>query len=546
MRVMEMHASMRIVQRSKGRTATAAAAYRSAARIECERSGQVHDYTKKRGVEATEIHTAPDAPDWARDRSRLWNAAEMREKHPRAQTAREVEVSFPHEFNAEQRREAGRGIAQLFVSRYGSAADVAWHEPNREGDQRNYHAHVLFTTRGIDGDGWAATKRSKLDEKQVYTDERGDVTTGGQEELKSLRGAIANVLNGIAARDRLEVYVEHLSFEERGLDREATQHMGPDATEMERRGEDSDIGNKNREVRADNARREELQAEYDNVVDIALARQQRNRREPWLVFYRESQLKRERLNETLDRQYAQQHKDAAAELQQMQQAQASRNFFARTWHRWTGRQKLEDERADGLNSTLRIIEEKKRLAYERFETERVQRLEAMKADMQQADRADRERFEEFLRTQERRPAEDRQERSWDFDEGDINDDAVRRAFHAQAIKKGRLANKKDGAPDDNSDAADAIGSDADNAGSDDAAADYGESPGADERTQTQIDSSQLTGTHIESASAEGHGSSVAQNNDQSGDVQQRVEEFKARMRAEQSAVRERGTDRSVG
>lgn len=125
MRVMELHAPLKIVQRSKGRTATAAAAYRAAARIEDERTGQVHDYQKKRGVEHTELLAADGAPAWTRDRAALWNAAERREKHPRAQTAREVEIGFPAEFNAAQRVEAGRNVAKLLIARYGSATDVA-------------------------------------------------------------------------------------------------------------------------------------------------------------------------------------------------------------------------------------------------------------------------------------------------------------------------------------------------------------------------------------------------------------------------------------
>lgn len=408
MRVMEMHAPMRVVQRGKGRTATAAAAYRAADRIECERTGQVHDYTKKRGVEDTEIHTAGDAPEWARDRHRLWNAAEMREKHPRAQTAREVEVGFPHEFNAEQRKEAGRGIAKLFVTRYGSAADIAWHEPGRKGDQRNYHAHILFTNRAVTADGWAKNKRNALDDITAARDENGETlkdrdgktVTNAQLELKSLRGAIAGVMNSIAARDRVAVFVEHLSFEERGLDREATQHLGPDATEMERRGETTNIGDKNRSIEARNASREELQAKYDNVIDFALARRKRDRQEPWTNFYRDTQSRRAALDAALQRQYAQQELDARNEWQDLRQQRSGRNVFARLWHRATGRKRLEDERMDGLNSTLHIIEMKKREAFEQFEGERRARLDAMKSEMANADREDREKFAAFLQAQE--------------------------------------------------------------------------------------------------------------------------------------------------
>ena len=67
MRVIELHSPLRVVQRSKGRTATAAAAYRAAERIECERTGQVHDYTRKQGVEHKALLLPDNAPLGKRD-----------------------------------------------------------------------------------------------------------------------------------------------------------------------------------------------------------------------------------------------------------------------------------------------------------------------------------------------------------------------------------------------------------------------------------------------------------------------------------------------
>ena len=46
------HLSVKTVKRSAGRSATAAAAYRSASVIAWDRAGRVHDYTAKRGAAA--------------------------------------------------------------------------------------------------------------------------------------------------------------------------------------------------------------------------------------------------------------------------------------------------------------------------------------------------------------------------------------------------------------------------------------------------------------------------------------------------------------
>jgi hypothetical protein len=78
------HCSVKAISRSAGRSATAAAAYRSAGRIEDERQGTIHDYTRKGGVVVTGIALPDGAPEWARDRSALWNAAEAAEKRKNA------------------------------------------------------------------------------------------------------------------------------------------------------------------------------------------------------------------------------------------------------------------------------------------------------------------------------------------------------------------------------------------------------------------------------------------------------------------------------
>ena len=69
------HLSVKTIKRSAGRSATAAAAYRSASVIACDREGRMHDYTAKRGVETCFILAPADAPSWAQDRAALWNAA---------------------------------------------------------------------------------------------------------------------------------------------------------------------------------------------------------------------------------------------------------------------------------------------------------------------------------------------------------------------------------------------------------------------------------------------------------------------------------------
>ena len=147
------------ISRAQGRSATAAAAYRAAMRIEDRRTGLAFDYAARTGVDHTEIIAPDHAPDWASDRSELWNRVEEAETRKNSRVAREVRVALPHELTHAQRLDLVRGFAQdQFVDR-GMVADIALHAPGREGDERNHHAHILLTTREIDANGFTAKRR---------------------------------------------------------------------------------------------------------------------------------------------------------------------------------------------------------------------------------------------------------------------------------------------------------------------------------------------------------------------------------------------------
>ena len=73
------HCSIKTVSRSGGRSAVAAAAYRAGEKLKDERCGLLCDYSRKQGVEHSEIVAPENAPAWATDREALWNAAEAAE-----------------------------------------------------------------------------------------------------------------------------------------------------------------------------------------------------------------------------------------------------------------------------------------------------------------------------------------------------------------------------------------------------------------------------------------------------------------------------------
>ena len=87
------HCNIGIVSRGKGKSAVAAAAYRSGEKITNEWDGMTHDYTRKRGVVHTEILLPPHAPPSFSDRATLWNSVELYEKAGNAQLAREIDAA---------------------------------------------------------------------------------------------------------------------------------------------------------------------------------------------------------------------------------------------------------------------------------------------------------------------------------------------------------------------------------------------------------------------------------------------------------------------
>lgn len=226
------HCQAKAISRAAGRSATGAAAYRAGVRLKDERTGEVHDYSRKKGVEYSEIIT----PDGSKiERSDLWNRAEEAEKRKDAKVAREWEVALPAELNAVERKMLARNFARELASRYGVAADVCIHEASRDGDERNHHAHILTTTRTFTA-GSLGEKTRILDSPK----------TSGK-EVEKVREVWAEIVNRALERAGHSSRIDARSLKAQGIDRSPTHHLGPIATAMERRGVQTERGDLNRE-----------------------------------------------------------------------------------------------------------------------------------------------------------------------------------------------------------------------------------------------------------------------------------------------------------
>lgn len=289
------HCSIKPVSRSRGRSSTAAAAYRAGVCLADERTGEVHDYTRKQGVEYTEL-VLPEGVNL--DREQLWNAAERAEKRKDARVAREFELALPAELTPEQRRELATGFAKSLVDKYGVAADVAVHEPSRKGDQRNHHAHILITTRQVTAQGLGEKTDLEREDKAL----RALGKPPGREQIEALRADWAARCNTALERAGHLERVSHKSLEAQGIERESTNHLGPVATAMERRGIRTERGDLNRgqgegkSVQAELAQAEQVQTGTARMREQAREWRiaQERAREQALAAERAKQQERER------------------------------------------------------------------------------------------------------------------------------------------------------------------------------------------------------------------------------------------------------------
>lgn len=233
------HLSVSIIGRGTGRSAVACAAYRSGAILADNRYGRIHDYSSRRGIFQTGIDAPDQAPHWVRDRELLWNRVEAGERRKDAQLAREFVLAFPHQLDAEQRLELLHTFITEQITSRGLVADWAIHAPNRAGDERNWHAHVLTTMREIAPSGFAATKDRSLNATEQLVIWR--------EAWADLQNKLLEQVHALDTSGQV-VHVDHRSYLKQGIDLEPMLHMGVHATAMERRGHTTERGELNRAV----------------------------------------------------------------------------------------------------------------------------------------------------------------------------------------------------------------------------------------------------------------------------------------------------------
>ncbi len=306
------HCSIKIINRSGGRSAVASAAYRSGEKLHNDETGLTHDFTRKGGVVMSEILLPDNAPVDFLNREVLWNEVQKIEKRNDAQFAREVEVALPNEMKREEQIECVRDyINENFTSK-GMIADWALHD---KGD-RNPHAHILLTVREVDSKKhWMSKQKSVFansrdeegrpiynPELPLYNPKDKEATSKyripkldeyGNQKVRIREGKGTELLwekvtipaNDWNDRKNAEVWreswarhcnryldennkIDHRSYERQGLDIMPSIHEGVTARKMEVNGKIADRCQINRNIKELNVIREQLKEIAREITEL--------------------------------------------------------------------------------------------------------------------------------------------------------------------------------------------------------------------------------------------------------------------------------------
>lgn len=239
-------------------SAVASSAYNSAERLFCENEQVYKDHKRKKEEVFDKGVLLPEhAPPEFADREVLWNSVEMNEKQYNGQLCRSIVAAIPREISKEERVNfVNEFCKDTFVDK-GMCCDYSIHDPP---GKDNPHVHILLTMRALDEDGkWLPKSRKEyiLDEngnktyypngearsRKVNTtdwDDKGNV----EKWRKAWEDKANKYLERCGSKDRLDMR----SYERQGKDKLPSDHMGPAATALEKKGIKTKTDDYNRNV----------------------------------------------------------------------------------------------------------------------------------------------------------------------------------------------------------------------------------------------------------------------------------------------------------
>lgn len=230
--------------RKAGHSAVAGVAYRLGLRLYDRRTGEWHDYRRRKiGEEIVRALTiAPDsAPSWATDPEELWNRVEEAERRKDAQVARDYRIPVPFGLTDQQAGDLAEDMARFIATELHTAVSLGLHRDADVGalgnvkppDKQGFHAHLYFPTRRLeDIQGEDGASNWGLGAKLVLLSNK---TTSGA-FVERLNEKWAELANRYTAANNLPADYTHLSYARQELPITPQPTLGAAVTAMERRG----------------------------------------------------------------------------------------------------------------------------------------------------------------------------------------------------------------------------------------------------------------------------------------------------------------------
>lgn len=207
----------------------ASASYRSDEALYSERTDEKIKFRNHTVKPESMILTPQNAPEWTKDRQRLWNEVDKVEKNnaktKNPRLAKEVLLSLPNDFDREVQTELTKDfIKSEFVDK-GMVADISIHRD----DINNPHAHVLLTQRPFNADGtWGKKTKTKTryDENgHAILNQNGNKVRKQERfadfDFKEVRKHWELKLNQYSEREQSLRRYDSRSFEDQGLEKTA-------------------------------------------------------------------------------------------------------------------------------------------------------------------------------------------------------------------------------------------------------------------------------------------------------------------------------------
>ena len=309
------YCTAKTMTRSRGQNAVAAVAYRTGMKLEDERNEKQRDYTRKQGIDFI-LHAPPlNSPEWAHNIEQTWNAVEQKEVRSNSVVAREYIVAFPHELNSEQRELIVKAFVSEEFTRKNLISTSAIHAPNSEGDERNYHAHILFHDRPLFAHGFASHKDRSIIQKKFLLHIRDRWAELGAEQLMESGYSIESYRwreghRPLEEQRELAQARGDMEYANELEGRQGTIHLGSTATALERKGIPTYRGDINRSIERGN--KERLEA-AKAVRREEAARESRRLEEELLAKEEHLKAARERLHSEAEERKKQEQKRAELE-----------------------------------------------------------------------------------------------------------------------------------------------------------------------------------------------------------------------------------------